>query len=97
MASGKSTVATALSNKLGWQVVDLDHRIEAQEERTITEIFSSHGEQYFRDIETRILRELLKDSHVVVLRVEAHLCTETMQSTSTQMAPPSGLTFLLKQ
>ena len=66
MASGKSTVATALSDKLRWQVVDLDRRIEDQEQRTINEIFSSHGEQYFRDIERRALRELLNDSHVVV-------------------------------
>jgi len=66
MASGKSTVATALSDKLGWQFVDLDRRIEDQEKRTINEIFASHGEQYFRDIETRILRKLLNDTHVVV-------------------------------
>ncbi len=66
MASGKSTVATAISNKLGWQVVDLDHRIENREQRTINDIFSSHGEQYFRDIEKEVLNELLNDRQLVV-------------------------------
>jgi shikimate kinase len=66
MAAGKTTVARALAERLGWRVEDIDTLIEARERRTVAEIFARHGEPYFRAIERDILRMLLPLRHVVV-------------------------------
>ncbi len=51
MGAGKSSVGLALSRKLGWPFEDLDQRIEAQERRSIEQIFQQSGEAAFRQIE----------------------------------------------
>ncbi len=66
MAAGKTSVARALGRRLGWRVEDVDELIEAREKRPIAEIFSSHGEPYFRAIERDIVRDLLPLRHVVI-------------------------------
>lgn len=66
MASGKSTVARALADRLHWQTEDVDALVEARERRTIPEIFSRQGEPYFRSVERDILRVLAPLRHVVV-------------------------------
>jgi shikimate kinase len=60
MGSGKSSVGLALSSLLCWRFVDLDCEIERAEGRKIREIFSEHGEPRFREIETEVLRAVLK-------------------------------------
>lgn len=65
-ASGKSSVAPRLAKKLGWDWLDADRVIEQQTGRSIPEIFATDGEAAFRQIESRILAELLqKDQHVI--------------------------------
>jgi shikimate kinase len=66
MASGKSTVARALANRLRWRAEDVDDLIEARERKTIAQIFTEHGEPYFRAAEKDILRVLQPMRHVVV-------------------------------
>lgn len=66
MGAGKSTVARALGERLGWRVEDIDERIEAREHRAIADIFAREGEAYFREAEQAALRELLAVRHVVV-------------------------------
>ena len=66
MASGKSTIARALANRLRWRAEDIDDLIEARERRTIAQIFATHGEPYFRAAEKDILRVLQPMRHVVV-------------------------------
>ncbi len=66
MAAGKTTVARALAQRLGWRAEDVDELIEARERRTVAEIFSRNGEPYFRGLERDILRLLLPLRHVVV-------------------------------
>ncbi len=51
MGCGKSTVANALENSYNLKHIDTDKYIEAKENMTISEIFSSFGEDYFRDKE----------------------------------------------
>lgn len=53
--SGKTTVSYALSELCGMERFDTDERIE-QEYGIISEIFNSHGEKFFRDIETEIVK-----------------------------------------
>ena len=61
MGAGKSSVGLALSRKLGWPFEDLDERIEAQQGRSIEQIFQQSGEAAFRQIEHAALRSLIRD------------------------------------
>jgi len=68
MGSGKTTIGSLLAEKLGLSFRDTDHLIEEQEEKTVSQIFLDQGEDAFRAIEKRVLREeLLKDGTVLSL------------------------------
>ena len=66
MAAGKSSLARAIGRRLGWQVEDVDERIEARERRPIAAIFAADGEAYFRSVERDVVQELVPPRHVVV-------------------------------
>jgi shikimate kinase len=55
--SGKTTLGKQLAQHLDIAFVDLDAEIERAEQRSISEIFSHKGEDYFRLLESRLLRE----------------------------------------
>ncbi|MGA7394441.1 MAG: shikimate kinase [Terrimicrobiaceae bacterium] len=59
MGCGKSSVGRRLSGMTGHRFVDTDELIVQSESRTIPEIFSQSGEDYFRDVEQRSLEELV--------------------------------------
>ena len=61
MGVGKSTIGRHLSKSLGYPVIDTDALIVAKQGRPITEIFEADGEDYFRNLETDVLRLLLQD------------------------------------
>jgi shikimate kinase len=68
MGSGKTTIGSLLAEKLGLSFRDTDHLIEEQEEKTVSQIFLDQGEDAFRAIEKRVLREeLLTDGTVLSL------------------------------
>jgi shikimate kinase len=58
MGSGKTTAGKKLASLLGWSFIDLDIKIEEYTGKTIPEIFSGPGEEYFRELETQLLRNL---------------------------------------
>jgi shikimate kinase len=62
MASGKSSVGRELAQRLGWDFLDLDERIEVREQKTIPEIFRERGEAGFRLAEANALRDLMAES-----------------------------------
>jgi shikimate kinase len=64
MGSGKSTVGRALAQRLGWEFIDLDERIEAAEGTSISEIFATRGEAEFRRIESAALGEAAAQAEV---------------------------------
>jgi shikimate kinase len=57
MGSGKSTIAPILANTLGYTCRDIDAEIERITGKKVSDIFTDHGETYFRDVERRLLRE----------------------------------------
>lgn len=66
MSSGKSTLGKKLSRSLGYKFVDLDKLIERDQGTNISSIFSQKGEAYFREVESRILKEITPDSSIVL-------------------------------
>lgn len=67
MASGKSLIGSKLSESIGYLFIDLDNYIEEQEQKSISEIFKSKGELYFRKRERFYLNELLnKDEKLII-------------------------------
>ena len=61
MGSGKTTVGIRLSYRLRKPVIDTDKEIEREEKRSISDIFATDGETYFRDKETACLKKLVKN------------------------------------
>ena len=60
MGAGKSSVGRRLAVRLGIPFVDADIEIEKAAGMTIPEIFTSHGEPYFRSGENRVIARLLE-------------------------------------
>lgn len=66
MGSGKSTMASELSERLGVPQVEMDTMIVQEQGMPITEIFEKFGEEHFRDIETDLVKRLQEQDGVVV-------------------------------
>ncbi len=66
MCSGKTTVGKLLSEKLGFEYIDIDEIIEKKEGMSIPEIFEKKGEKYFRKLEFETLKEISEKDNVVV-------------------------------
>jgi shikimate kinase len=66
--SGKTTVAAAMAEQLGWPSIDADAELERRAGKTITQIFAEGGEKAFRDLESTVLADLVKLArHVIAL------------------------------
>ncbi len=66
MGAGKSTMSDYLSTVLAMDVVEMDQIIAQRQGMSISDIFETYGEQYFRDLETNLLIEMQSKSNVVV-------------------------------
>ncbi len=55
MGAGKSSVAIALAQRLGWEAIDTDSSVEVQEGCSIEQIFRERGEGSFRRAEWEVL------------------------------------------
>lgn len=62
MGSGKTYWGRQLSFKLGLPFFDLDEQIEANEGKTVNELFDIHGEEQFRLLEKDTLH-IITESH----------------------------------
>lgn len=65
MGCGKTTIGKRLAKLLGCDFTDMDDYIEKLEGRTIPEIFSQSGEEYFRDVETKVIKSFAEKSGVI--------------------------------
>jgi shikimate kinase len=60
MGAGKSSIGRRLASRLALPFVDADTEIEKAAGMAIPEIFSAHGEPYFRAGEARVIARLLE-------------------------------------
>jgi len=67
MASGKSTIGKLIAENLNFEFIDLDDYIEEKVAMTVSEIFESKGEIYFRKSEHKYLKEILSKKSKYVL------------------------------
>lgn len=66
MGSGKSTLGKRLARRLDYGFQDLDHLLEEQQHMSIPEIFSRHGEEYFREREREVLHQTALHDNMVI-------------------------------
>lgn len=66
MGVGKSTVSKALQRMFAMDVVEMDEVIAKRNGMSISEIFELHGEEYFRNEETELLRECREKKNMIV-------------------------------
>lgn len=66
MGAGKSTISDFLRTVFAMEVVEMDQIIAEREEMSISDIFETYGEEYFRDLETKLLIEMQSRKNVVI-------------------------------
>lgn len=66
MGAGKTTVGKDLARRMGLSFIDLDCYIEGRYHKTVGQIFADKGEEAFRDIERRMLREVAMFEDVLI-------------------------------
>ncbi|BBM41239.1 shikimate kinase [Leptotrichia shahii] len=63
---GKSTIGYRMSQKINYSFFDADKYLEEKENRIISDIFSKEGEEYFRKLETKYLKDLSKKEQIII-------------------------------
>ena len=66
MGAGKSTISDFLRTVFAMEVVEMDQIIAEREGMSISDIFETYGEEYFRNLETELLIEMQSRSNVVI-------------------------------
>ena len=66
MGSGKSSIGSLTAKKLGIKFIDVDKEIERELGLSISKIFETKGEDYFRKFEEKTTLKILKNNSVVV-------------------------------
>ena len=66
MATGKTSVAQALANKLGKEYVSTDDLIVKKANKQIPKIFEDDGEIKFRELEIEIVKKVSEMDDIVV-------------------------------
>jgi shikimate kinase len=66
MGTGKSALGKELAAGLHFDLIDTDQLIADASQQSIPEIFSLHGEPYFRDLEANALRALAGRTELVI-------------------------------
>ena len=66
MGSGKTSIGSLLSKRLGLDFFDMDKIIEEELKSTISEIFKNKGEIFFRQSEEKITLKILKGKKGII-------------------------------
>ena len=65
-ATGKTTLARHLAQRLSWDWIDADVEIERRAGKSIARIFAEQGEPAFRDLEAAVIADLCGRPQLVV-------------------------------
>jgi shikimate kinase len=85
---GKSTVGAALAQKLTIDFFDTDSAIEASYGHKISDIFVDKGEEFFRDLEFKVLgQSLMEQDCVLSLGGGAPIAQRAQEILKTAQAP----------
>jgi shikimate kinase len=77
MGCGKTEIARRLSLRFDLALIDLDQEIAKREGRTSAQLIVEEGEPAFREIETKVLREVLEEGIGIVALGGGAWITET--------------------
>jgi len=67
MGAGKSSVGRCLQRRTGLARFDTDEIVSSKFGLSISEIFSTHGERRFREVETQVLVELAAGATTIIV------------------------------
>lgn len=67
MGTGKSVVGKVLEEKTGLRRFDTDEVVSSKSKMPVNEIFSTHGEGHFRDLETETLRSMSLEEPAIIV------------------------------
>ena len=76
--AGKSTLGKVLAKKIGWNFVELNKEIEAQNGLSIAEIIALYGQEGFRRMEQNALNQLLARKELMVLATGGGIVSEPL-------------------
>ncbi len=65
-ATGKSTVAREVADHLSWTFIDTDDEIVKLSDKTIPQIFEQDGEDKFRQLERKVLKQACQKDRTVI-------------------------------
>src|ERR1700678_2962264 len=74
--AGKSTLGKMLARKIGWNFVELNKEIEAQNGLSVAEIIALYGQEGFRRLEQAALTQLLARKELTVLTTGGGIVSE---------------------
>ncbi len=66
MGTGKSTIGKALADRLSKAFIDTDDLVQERLGASISQVFASQGEQFFRRLEARVIETVAEMDNVVI-------------------------------
>lgn len=66
MGAGKTTLGKKIAKKMGLPFIDSDREIELRFQKSIGDIFTEHGESYFRSLESEYIESLNEQEEFVL-------------------------------
>ena len=58
MGAGKTSIGKLLAKRTNKNFIDTDYEIIKNNNMSISDIFEKHGEEYFRELETKVLKKI---------------------------------------
>ena len=63
---GKTVIGSEIAKLTGRKFVDIDKEVETIAGMSVSRIFNEYSEEYFRDLETQVLKKYAKETSLVI-------------------------------